>query len=392
MKAWKWIFYITLLIFPFGQLASFNFPLKGFFFRLHLIDVSCLFFVLCWFFLIKKTSPPSFFKPLAVFGVIAGMSLAVKAFSLPFGELIPAFFYLVRLYCWIMFFWAMRDFLKKEKININILLVCEGVAVAVFSLWQYLFLSDTRFLYYSGWDDHLFRAIGTFLDPAFNGLILVLSFIVGLNKLLDKSKNNKTFFVIALILIGTTVGLTFSRMSYLLLLLSLFIVLVTKKKYKLFFLLTSVFLLLVFLLPKPTGEGVDLLRKTSGSAKIINYRQILSISKDNLFLGVGYNALRGEAFRRGFLQVKNWQTSHAGAGADNSFLFVLATTGVFGFFSYLYFWLTIVKKTIRQKEAFFLATNICLLISAFFVNSLFYPWILFWWGICLADFTAGTEA
>ena len=392
MKVWRWIFYLVLLIFPFGQLASFYSPFKEFFFRVHLLDIAGLCFVLYWLFLIKKTKPPFFFRPLAVFGVIAGISLAVKALFLPFGELVLPFFYLLRLYCWILFFWAMTDFIKKEKIDLINLLVLEGLAVSAISLLQYLFLPDTRFLFYADWDDHFFRAIGAFLDPSFNGLILVLAFILCLKKYFGIRQGNKNFYLFFLLLIGITVGLSFSRMSYLILIISFFIILMFKKKYKLLFPFLFFFVLIIFLIPKQTGEGVDLLRKSTSFAKIANYRQVLLISKDNLLLGVGYNLLRNEFFKRGFLAKENWQTSHAGAGADNSFLFVLATTGIFGLLSYLYFWLEIIKRTLKEKEIFFLSAIVSLLVSAFFVNCLFYPWILFWWGTILADFTAEIEA
>ncbi|MBT4681133.1 MAG: hypothetical protein HOB74_03620, partial [Candidatus Pacebacteria bacterium] len=53
-----------------------------------------------------------------------------------------------------------------------------GLFIAVSGLVQYLLLPDTRFLWYSGWDDHYFRLIGTQFDPNFTGIILTTTFFM----------------------------------------------------------------------------------------------------------------------------------------------------------------------------------------------------------------------
>jgi len=167
--------------------------------------------------------------------------------------------------------------------------------------------------------------------------------------------------------------------------------LVLKKQFKILLIGLICFFFLIFLLPKPTGEGVDLLRTRTGQVKLENYRQSISIIKANLILGVGFNTIRSEYFRRGYLSDKDVDISHSGSGADNSFLFVFATTGIFGFMAFLTIYFTLLKETIVKKNTFLVTTLVCLIISAFFINSLFYPWILCWWGIAGAGFKAGTE-
>ncbi len=338
---WLYLFYLTLLIFPFGQLVNLNLSVFNFPFKLPLFDIFGFLFVLYWLVKVKKTKPPFFVKPMLVFLVLAIISFAIKAFSFSQAQLVISFFYLFRLITWFIFPWAFYALLQTKKINTEKWLLIETLVLSVISIGQYLLFPDTRFFAFSNWDDHLFRAIGSFLDPSFNSLILVLGYIGLLKSYLQK----KGFKLILLFLPILAIGLSFSRMAYLLFLISSLSLLLHYKKNNLCLGIVLFFILLIGFLPKPTGEGVDLTR--------------------------------------------DWQTTHAGSGADNSFLFVLVTTGIFGLISYLYFWGIIVKKSLDNKKAiFFLTTNICLLLSSFFINSLFYPWIWWWWGLCLANFTA----
>lgn len=377
MKIWKALFYLILIIFPFGQLLGFKLAFLPASVRVQPIDIACFIFLIYWLFFFKRKSQiPFFIKSALVFLFIAFLSLAIKLFTLPFDELIPAFFYLLRLWCYFFLPWAFFDFFKHFKVRIYELLIYEGVAIAGLSILQYLFLPDTRFLLIFGWDDHLFRAIGPFLDPSFNGLILILSSIIlWFNFLI-------AYFAGGIVL-TIAIGLSFSRMNYLLFVISSIIIFLIKRKFKTLLILLLFFVGIIMSFPKPTGEGVDLLRTSTTFAKLSNYKMVISIIKDNFWTGVGFNAIRGELFKRGYLNPIDWQESHSGAGADNSFLLVFATTGIFGFLSYLYYWFSILK----EKNIIFITTSICLLLSAFFINSLFYPWILCWWGMILA-FTA----
>ena len=67
------------------------------------------------------------------------------------------------------------------KTVINSLLAV-SIASSVFGILQYLIWSDLTALKYLGWDDHLLRMVGTFLDPTYLGLILVLGIIIASEK------------------------------------------------------------------------------------------------------------------------------------------------------------------------------------------------------------------
>ncbi|MBI3070128.1 MAG: O-antigen ligase family protein, partial [Candidatus Levybacteria bacterium] len=114
----------------------------------------------------------------------------------------------------------------------------------------------------------------------------------------------------------------------------------------------------------------------------------IAIFKDNPLIGVGFNAYRYAQYRYGFIKGENWQIVHSGAGTDNSFLFVLATTGIIGLISYLYLWWVILKKAYFEKSSKIIsgvvfASVAGLALNAFFINSLFFPFIMAWMWILL---------
>lgn len=368
-----------LAVFPFGQLLRVRVSFFPRSVTIHPIEIITFLFVICWLVLVRNKSKPAFYiKIFFIFFLISLFSWIVNIARFPASLMLPSFFYLLRLGLWTFFFWAFFDFYKRGRVGeIEEIIAYLGLIISVFSLGQYLFLPDTRFLYYLGWDDHLYRAIGPFLDPSFNGLILVLTLIASLKSFF---KSKKPLFLITSVLITASTGLSFSRMSYALFVLSLFFISLMQKKFSCFVLLLSIFSAVIFLSPKPTGEGVNLLRTSTTTAKAANYMNILSIIKENLFFGVGFNNLRAVLLEKGYLSRDNWETRHSGAGADNSFLFVFATTGILGFLVYCYFWFHLVKNGIKPKasKSCVLAVFpviLCLIISAFFINSLFYPWI-----------------
>jgi len=398
-KTLKTIFFLILLVFPLGQLLRFELSqtLAGIVF--HPLEGLIFAFGIIWLgqrlFLKKPFSLPIFAREMILFAGLASLSLFLNLGRWSAAELIVSFLYLLRLWNFVLFYFSLTDFFKKEKIPLLNYLVVEGLAIGSFGLLQYLFLSDVRFLYYSDWDDHYFRAIGSFLDPGFMAILLVLSFLVLLNNYFDQKKKKPLFFISALFLLFM-IGLSFARLSYLALILGTGIILLAKRKIKNWLVLGGIFLVTVFLLPKPGGEGVDLWRKSSLNARQENYFQVTQIIKDSPWFGVGFNAYRFSQRDYGFLDLKNWRTSHSGSGADNSFLFVWATAGIFTFLAYLFLWARVLKesyqKASRQKIALLLFSSLLTLIFvSLFINALFYPWVLSWLTMLLARFSAQSE-
>jgi O-antigen ligase len=133
-------------------------------------------------------------------------------------------------------------------------------------------------------------------------------------------------------------------------------------------------------LPRPGGEGVRLERTSTATARINNWQQSLDLITKKPVFGYGFNTLRYTQRDLGFLAEESWKQSHSGAGLDSSFLYILSTTGVFGFIVYLWL-LTMFFKTDFKKCNIFIKGFVVALIShSLFNNSLFYSFIMiyFW--------------
>lgn len=386
------IFYLIWIVFPLGQLVRVQLSdyLPGL--KLHPLDFLVFSFVLTWTITKikeRKLNPPVFFKEMLVFAGIALFSLLINLTKLSFSEFLSAFLYWARLASFIFFYPALVDFLKQEKVNIFKLLTLEGLAVGVGAILQYLILPDLRFLYFSGWDDHYFRAAGTFLDPSFTAIILVLSLLAFLTQKL-KGKLDPKFWAGSLFYLSA-IGITFSRVAYVAMAIGTGLTLVLKKKIKELALACTAFLIIVLAIPKPGGEGVDLFRTSSFVARADSYAFAWEIIKNNFLFGVGYNALRTAQYDMGFLSLLNWNTNNAGAGTDNSFLFVWATCGILGLASFVFLLTRILKQTsknlTKESSLFLFTTLLTLIFSSLLVNYFFYPWVLAIIMLALANFS-----
>ena len=125
--------------------------------------------------------------------------------------------------------------------------------------------------------------------------------------------------------------------------------------------------LTLVLLPRTFGDGTKLSRETSTWARVENWQKSFQVFTTAPIFGVGYDAYR--------YATKSSLTSHAGAGADSSFLLVLATTGIVGFVFYLNLLRVI---WISNKNYLFRASFAGIIIASFFNNTLFYPFVMEW--------------
>lgn len=313
----------------------------------------------------RKPQTPA--KPLLVFLGISGVSLlaSFKIFGIQAATV--GFFYWFRFVMYTCLYFSLSTIFSKAKLKLLIFAI--GITIVVSGICQYVISPDIRHLAVSDWDPHYYRIVGTLLDPGFIGILLVLFLLF----VFQNPPNNKLHYYLLQITTYTTLALTYSRSSYLALLVASASVSYTKKSWKPFIFTFFILLFTIFALPRsPGGEGVKLERTNSITARIQNWRNSFAIFSDHPVIGVGFNAYRYAQNNAGFLQSSNWLKSHAGAGADSSLLFVAATTGVIG----LIFYLNLIRnlfliKPIRYELA-------ALLTHSLFLNSLFYPFVLFW--------------
>ncbi|OGD83166.1 hypothetical protein A2572_02785 [Candidatus Collierbacteria bacterium RIFOXYD1_FULL_40_9] len=234
--------------------------------------------------------------------------------------------------------------LKKASFFSILLFLCFGIV-------QYLILPDLRLYKNLGFDDHYYRLAGTLLDPNFTGAILATFIIFFLT--------TKKYLLSIVFL--TCLTLTFSRASYLAFLLTLIPLVFQKKAFKLFLLL-PLLALLIYVSPKPFGEGVNLLRTYSISSRATSWGNGLQLFAKKPVMGNGFGHLTGDLGQK--------------VSVDNSYIYLLAGSGLLGLASFI-FVLFAVLKTINKNTYLLLLP---ILIHSIFNNSLFYIWImaLFW--------------
>lgn len=384
MKILNFLIFLILIIFPFGQLT--RLPLRIPEVNIYLQDLiigGLVILWLLWHSLKKIPLPrPPLIKSILLFVGIATISLLVNSFRLNLREIVIGGFYLLRWIFYAGIYFVIYDILiydikwgKKLRWG----LVWAGTATAIFGLLQYFLYPDLTNLVYLGWDPHRYRVFGTFFDPGFLGMILVLTLI-----LLISFPTTRRGVKIGGFITYVTLALTYSRSSYLAWLAGIGVIAWIKKAPKFFLIILLLGILTIFLLPRPPGsEGVRLEREESIWGRVRNWEQSITIAKDNPILGVGFNTYRYAQKGYGFLEKETWQESHSGAGADSSLLFVLATTGILGFLAYAWLLYDILIYHIRNPVV--LPSIIALLIHSFFNNSLFYPWIMLWVWILIAS-------
>ena len=260
------------------------------------------------------------------------------------------------------------------------LVTFSGLLVLGLGLLQYLFLPDTRFLHILGWDDHYFRLIGTQLDPGFTGIILVLTLL------------NVTTFkyfwpwirkALQLLLV-VAVALTFSRASYLALLLGLLYLTVTTYfqsgvKKTLWWIALGCWLGLVIpLLPKPTGEGVQLLRTSTVVSRTSRTEEIMSTMKPwQWVIGRGFLV----PLEKPSQVVANQEVPYHAHFSDNLLVLLLTSLGVAGTIlilltagKFLWPW---------RNNQFLMASMIVVIVHSQFNHTLLQPfvWLYLWLGI-----------
>ena len=269
---------------------------------------------------------------------------------------------------------------KKFKKKLEAILILDGLIIVIEGIMQFFLYPSLRNLYYLGWDEHLYRLFSVFLDPNFTGVFLILFIIL----LIPKTRKNLRFGSLAISLSIAALVLTYSRAALLSFSLVAFLFLfLNKRKYiPIFILIIGAVILLQ--LNTVRSEGTNLFRTTSTFARLGSSSLAVSVIKDYPIFGVGFNTYRyvSDRYIKSSQKNENSLPSHGLSAPDNSFLFVLATTGIFGFAAYLIFWRSVIVKYLRNLKSpssqVIILSIVVLFVSSFFVNALFYTPILLW--------------
>lgn len=364
------IFYIVL--FPFGHLLTLRLNLLGKSIPLNVSDLISFVFLIIFF--LKKLKYPTVFVYLKNFLLVALFSNIFFIATHGIGNSIIGSLYFLRLISYAAMFIVIWNYVSNNKIIINRVfdyLIVVSFFIAIFGWLQYLIYPDLRSLIVFGWDDHLFRIVGTFIDPTFTAILLVFGVLLSLIKY---QQTKKGIYALALVPILLALYFTYSRAGYLSLIAGVLTYLSIKKKIKISFILIPMFLLGIIFLPRPSSEGVHLERTYSIKAKLVNYYETSNIFLKNPIFGVGYNNLCWA--RNHYLGDTNID-SHSCSGSDSGILLLLSTTGIVGFIIFVSF-LYILIKTLKTDYygIAFISCFSAILVHSQFSNSIFYPWVL----------------
>ena len=327
-------------------------------------------------------------KPVALFVGACFLSLLINSLWLSQFELGVAGLYLLRFTCYVSTVFFIASFSHAHKKRLVQMMGLSMIAAVGIGFMQYFYYPNLRNLYYLEWDDHLYRMFSVYLDPNFAGVLFACLFFLLAGYILDAYKKQRkyAFFLSALsFLTVLAVFLTYSRSGFIALATGVVVLLLLKGYRRLLIGLLVLFGVMVFLTADTGVEGLNPFRTVSTNARLESMRIAVEIFQKNPVFGVGFNTYRYAQHKYGFRPDDKWQTSHADAGTDNSFLFVLATTGSIGFVCYLYFWYSFMRNAYKDSErgkrtfpVVVFSTGSAVLAASLFLNTVFYPFILLW--------------
>lgn len=329
----------------------------------------------------KRILPRSFVLALGAFSLSIVLSLGANFNSVTAAQLFIGALYALRWLSYAGVFFYVREFLvdkplviREKKYPLLNLLSLAGLALATLGLIQYAAFPDMREFLGLGWDEHFFRLSGPILDPDFMGILLILTWFLLL--ILPLSKKTR---LVTLVMVLAALFLTYSRASYLAWAGGTLVFLGLKRKLKYALVGLSAFVLILFILPKPGGAGVDLTRTFSISSRLVSWQEGIKLWKRQPIFGHGFNLLRYKKQQVGFLPGE-FELNHGATGIQNSYLFILATTGVVGLIAFLFLLRSLFQAKTQNPEL--LATKqaslTALTLHALFTTTWVYPWVILW--------------
>jgi len=348
------IFYLTAFLFSLGQLGRVSFANQQINFYLYEVFFTLNIFLL---FLKYRFEPLKvgwkMFLPIFIFLSILLSSLLFDLTKFTLFENLVGSLYLFRLYLYFIYYFYLRYHVRKNKkfsmvIKKGIFIM--AILTIISTLIQYFLYPDLRNLYYQGWDPHLYRTFGVFFDTSISAAIFGLFFLT----------INKPIIKIIYLLI---IALSFSRSIYLGLSLTLIYLFIQQKKFKKIIFFLTFFAILIFIIPKPSGEGVNLKRLYSIDSRTEDYIQGINLWRKKPLTGYGYNRIR---------YIKNSDSVHSGAAYSSSFLTILVSSGILGMISFIW-----ILWSLRRSNKLAPILLIFISIVSLFDNVILHPFILF---------------
>ncbi len=379
----KTLLYIVFALMTLAQFTALN---KSSGLNIYLFDIGVILFALVGVFqllLSKKFYLPQGFSFFLFFIFAAAVSLLINFHHYQLSQLFITFFYLARLFFYFLAGVVVYNMLTMKVLTCEVLarmIVISGVLVGVFGVLQLFILPDFEVLDSSlGWDPHKNRLASTFFDPNFVAAYLVISVTFAFEQIIN-TKKPSLYLLLCMFFLLVSIILTFSRSGWLLL--SVVVLMYGLYRTKWLLAVAGILVFSAYIAVPRIQTRISGITDPADSAhfRLISWNNTVEIVKDNFIFGIGYNAFRYVQQRYGFIELGTLG-GNSGAGSDASLLFVFATTGVvgMGFYMLSYIFFTL-KAYVNRKCGYNFATLailLGLLLQSMFINSLFYPQILF---------------
>lgn len=356
------LFYLTSFLFSLGQLGRVSLFYQQVNFYLYEVILTFSVFFLIFKYRVKPINEGwNKFRSIFVFLTVLSLSLLISLKEFTQFENLVGLLYLGRLYLYFFYFLYFHYHSQKNKNFFKVIkngIFIIAISTIASSFMQYFLYPDLRNLFYQGWDPHLYRTFGVFFDTSISAAIFGIFLLV---------VNQPVIKIIYLLL----VALSFSRSVYLSLTVTLIYQFIQQKQLKNIIFFLVFFIALIFAIPKPSGEGVNLKRLYSINSRTVDYSQGINLWKNKPLIGYGYNRIR---------YVKKSDSLHSGASYSSSFLTILVSSGILGLISFIW-----VLWSFRKLNK--LASLILIFVSiiSLFDNVILHPFILFLVFVTLSD-------
>ncbi len=396
----RYLFWACLLCLIPGLLIRIPFGGGG----ILLSDILAPLFALGWFvqkLLIDRQLPSfRFVAPALGFTVVALLSWVWGAWDLLLKEQVLSFSYIVRFVSIVFLGWYVLDkkAVEVDKILLNLFKIV-GVVVVLGYLQFYVYPDISKFSTVGGFDPHIGRLLGTWLDPNFVGGLLGFMLPVMLGYWYQTDNKKIKYWLGGLVLLSIyALFLTFSRSAYLAAVggLAIFFLLRDPKIILVGILLATLGLVSSERAQQRVGELAGtmasvVLRDTdevdaTAKLRVQSWQRSLTLFEKYPVIGIGYNTYRFRGAEEGVVD----ENFFSAGGSDSTLLTVLVTTGVFGFLAFMWFytdlWIRNFNRwrTAPRRSSFlsggelnlgFVAGWSAILVHSVFVNSLLFPLI-----------------
>jgi hypothetical protein len=324
-------------------------------------------------------------------------TILVRAGDVSVGQLVTASLYPLR---WVIYFYlyvVLREALIKPEDRIFAINTMKTLipTLGIVATIQLVVFPNLKFIENYGFDPHFFRAVSTWLDPNYFGFAMVFGIIFILGTSYKKSWIQWTSFVLTFI----SLIATFSRSSYLIFAIAIIVFALLRRSAKIVGIGLSVIViaLIIFIFPRQSLEkerNID--RNMSADLRLASYSQAVELFQVRPLTGVGYNLIRYEKNKRGWV-LDLHEGGNSGAGFDSSYLVIFASMGVLGASVFALFIfklldiasgdllssklsiLTLLKTRFTNQTAILTSITIAWLIGSWFINALFYSLLILFW-------------